>query len=117
MTPVDSPLRRTSRRPIIRLLALFAVIAAAGAVALALRSHRSASPDLRKMAVADLQQLATRDHSVPVLGALFERTVRSGNVKDADGIARELGKRYPRDARAHHAMGVALASQIMPAQP
>src|SRR5258708_24454720 len=114
MTRLGSPMRRASRRPIIRLLALFAVIAAAGAVALALRAHRSPSPDLRKMAVADLQQLAKRDHSVPVLGALFERTVRSGDVKEAAGIAGELVKRYPRDARAHNAMGVALASQIMP---
>ena len=64
-----------------------------------------------KSAPSAISEARTRLGEEP-LAWLFGRTAREGKGAQALESAKDLVKRYPRDARAHNVMGIAFASNI-----
>lgn len=74
------------------------------------RPPRKNSVDYKHISIEQLHSLSSSQPSPEIYGELFQRAINTGNFQDALDIARKLVRLYPRDARAHNALGVAYAS-------
>ncbi|MGC8667058.1 MAG: tetratricopeptide repeat protein [Chthonomonadales bacterium] len=91
------------------IIVVLMVLLGAGGIAWLLR-RGSAPPDFSRMTDSQLSALARTHPSVAVLGTLFQRTLRRGACDQSLSIAQEMVRRYPQDARAHNALGIAFVS-------
>ena len=103
-------LRKAARSPWI-LCAVIAVIACGTAIGIKIhRSFPAGPPDYSKMNLAQLRAFATDRPSLGAYGALFQRVLDTGSSAEALQIARKMVLLYPRDGRAHNALGITYAS-------
>ncbi len=102
---------RASHRPSYWLIAGCTLVAAVAVAVVAVQALRPHPQSIQKLSDSALRTLAEKQPTVEVLGEVFRRSIRAGDAARAMETARTLVAKYPRDARSHNAVGIALAAE------